>query len=403
MNPSAADWIPKFLNRFEKQKLINDFKDENFFYQKLKSVGFIYGVSVLTLIDEPVSHLKLTKEELTKINLFHALLFSFFQNHPNSGFDDAIAAIVDFYKSIEKGKPGFFRKLSLSTSSANNLEQILSARLQETNSVLKKSSATVITHALLYSDVLAFKVFLNSPDNLKQYLDELESKLISCSFLALSSKEKKNKYDNQLIDLFESSSDYLMERVNSNQIFTLEGIQYLTQKDVLEKRYLLDLCILAVKDDHKIDKTEFQFLQQLSIVLQFSEVELNQTIEDLARFTEAHATKVQLFEYSNPVNQFYKHSTKTVKTLILRNKDRLTNELEESGELMLLLGQSALRDLNKEEKSKVKEQLLDVCKTIPSLTIFLLPGGTILLPLLVKFIPKLLPSSFQDNRIDKNK
>ncbi|MGK0296186.1 MAG: hypothetical protein ACI884_002363, partial [Ulvibacter sp.] len=68
-----------------------------------------------------------------------------------------------------------------------------------------------------------------------------------------------------------------------------------------------------------------------------------------------------------------------------------------------LLGQSALRDLNAEEKTKVKEQLLDICKTIPSLTIFLLPGGTLLLPLLVKFIPKLLPSSFQDNRIDKHK
>jgi len=43
---------------------------------------------------------------------------------------------------------------------------------------------------------------------------------------------------------------------------------------------------------------------------------------------------------------------------------------------------------------------LDICKTIPSLTIFLLPGGAILLPLLVKLIPKLLPSAFDENRID---
>ncbi|HAV53450.1 MAG TPA: hypothetical protein DCX41_00735, partial [Aequorivita sp.] len=78
-------------------------------------------------------------------------------------------------------------------------------------------------------------------------------------------------------------------------------------------------------------------------------------------------------------------------------------ELEESGELMLLLGQSTLRDLSADEKRKVKEQLLDICKTIPSLTIFLLPGGSVLLPLLVKFIPKLLPSSFQENRIESFK
>ena len=104
-------------------------------------------------------------------------------------------------------------------------------------------------------------------------------------------------------------------------------------------------------------------------------------------------------EYSHPVKQFYKQSAATVKLLIIRNKDRLARELEKSGELVVLLGQSTVRDLTAEEKTKVKEQLLDICKSIPSLTIFLLPGGGVLLPLLAKFIPKLLPSSFQDNRI----
>ena len=51
-------------------------------------------------------------------------------------------------------------------------------------------------------------------------------------------------------------------------------------------------------------------------------------------------------------------------------------------------------------KKKVKKQLLDVCKTIPSLTIFLLPGGGLLLPILIKFIPQLLPSAFNENLED---
>ena len=52
------------------------------------------------------------------------------------------------------------------------------------------------------------------------------------------------------------------------------------------------------------------------------------------------------------------------------------------------------------EKKKVRRQLLDICKTIPSLTIFLLPGGSLLLPILIKFIPQLLPSSFNENLDD---
>jgi len=75
----------------------------------------------------------------------------------------------------------------------------------------------------------------------------------------------------------------------------------------------------------------------------------------------------------------------------------LIKEIVQSKELMLLLAHSTHRDLNEKEKKKVKKQLLDVCKTIPSLTIFLLPGGSLLLPLLIKFIPTLLPSAFNEN------
>jgi hypothetical protein len=89
-----------------------------------------------------------------------------------------------------------------------------------------------------------------------------------------------------------------------------------------------------------------------------------------------------------------------VKRLITRNSKRLYQELKDSKELMVLLTQSTKRDLNNEEQKKMQEQLLDVFKSIPSLAIFLLPGGAILLPLVVKFIPKLLPSAFDENRVE---
>jgi ABC-type proline/glycine betaine transport system permease subunit len=68
---------------------------------------------------------------------------------------------------------------------------------------------------------------------------------------------------------------------------------------------------------------------------------------------------------------------------------------------MLLITKSTHTDLTKEEQKKMQAQLIDVLKTIPSLAIFLLPGGAILLPLFAKLIPNLLPSSFDDNRIEK--
>jgi hypothetical protein len=87
-------------------------------------------------------------------------------------------------------------------------------------------------------------------------------------------------------------------------------------------------------------------------------------------------------------------SIKEITELIQRNKNRLLQEIEQSKDLFRLLLQSTQRDLTSEEQKQVNNQLLDIFKSIPSLAIFMLPGGALLLPLVVKFIPNLLPSSF---------
>ncbi|NQY28609.1 MAG: hypothetical protein HRT69_03970 [Flavobacteriaceae bacterium] len=85
-----------------------------------------------------------------------------------------------------------------------------------------------------------------------------------------------------------------------------------------------------------------------------------------------------------------------ITNLLQKNKNNLVQELHESKELVVLLTQSTTRNLTDEEKGKVKEQLLDICKSIPAFTVFMLPGGALLLPLLIKAIPNLLPSAFRD-------
>lgn len=89
-------------------------------------------------------------------------------------------------------------------------------------------------------------------------------------------------------------------------------------------------------------------------------------------------------------------TSEEIKRLLEDNKKKLLNEIAESKELAFLLRESTKRSLTEEEKGKVKEQLLDICKAIPAFAIFLLPGGAILLPLLIKLIPNLLPSSFRE-------
>ena len=190
-----------------------------------------------------------------------------------------------------------------------------------------------------------------------------------------------------------------MIEYNKNKILSLTSLDLLDY-DNLEKKYLFDIGFLAVWNDKELDQMEHSFLIKLANKLQLSSLRIEENIDYINTFSEKYSKKIKLFEYQNPLNHIYKESTSRVKLLIERNKKRLLIELEESGELMKLLSQSTYRELTKDEKIKVREQLLDICKTIPSLTIFLIPGGSLLLPILIKYIPSLLPSAFNENKID---
>ena len=157
---------------------------------------------------------------------------------------------------------------------------------------------------------------------------------------------------------------------------------------------------MASWSDKVIELNEQKFLFQLAEDLQIDSKIITKSINDVNTFYDINHENIALLSSRNLVQNFYDNSSKMVMKLISRNSKRLSKELKESKELVKLISKSAVKDLSKEEQKKMQEQLLDIFKTIPSLAIFMLPGGAILLPLFVKFIPKLLPSAFDDNRIE---
>jgi len=400
MNPSSPGWIEKYLQLIDHNLVINERTTPLKLYDGLRSLGFMYGLSDGPMISMPKSTLLLTSEEHTKLNLFHALFVTYLRSSKKTETEDALEHILQFYKDFEKGKASLLQKLSIGSRQHQLVEKKLAARLLESNTISKENPTSFLAYALLFVDIIAFENYLKDADTFQHKTIEFESAILTCCLLALKAKNKKNKYDNKLIELLESSTAYTsfaLEEVvqTGNEITTM--VDHLSLK---ERMYLLDISCLAVWGDQKIDSKEQQFLEHLTSALQLGEEQLTKAIQSIHDFTSRHSEEIELFSYKHPVKQLYNQSIKTVRLLILRNKDRLVVELIESKELLILLSKSTLRDLTKEEKKKVKEQLLDICKTVPSLTIFLLPGGTLLLPLLVKLIPKLLPSAFNENRIE---
>ncbi len=394
MNPSTSGWVEKFLKDLDSDPHVFQWSLDEL-YSDLRRVGFIYGTSVGTIISNN-SDIVYSEEEKTKINLFTALIVTYYDTIENADKKDCIDALIQFYGFLDTKKSFFSFANVLPANKNEKLEKIIHARIQTNESIFKKNFSHLLTNALLFIDVLAFDYFLIHDKNPFEYAAKLEETLTNTVFLALNSKQEQDDYDKLLVKLFASSVRYT--NISTEEEASFDYIELDPYTDEIEKRYILDLTSLAVWNDKKLDQGEQTFMSALGAELQIPTTVVNESIDLVQRFIDDHKNKISFFNYSHPALHFYQHTSRTVSVLILRNKKRLIKEISESKDLMILLGQSAMRDLSKEEKQQVKQQLLDICKTIPSLAIFILPGGSLLLPLLIKFIPQLLPSAFNENK-----
>ncbi|WP_296312667.1 LETM1-related biofilm-associated protein [Winogradskyella sp. UBA3174] len=388
MNPSANGWIKKLLN--EVSETMYSQTETSEFYSKLKHAGFIYGSNIKVVLDI-VKPFDFSEEERCKINLLLTYYFIYKKNKPKEDFIDNL---IRYYESISDQKRSFFEELFGNKKSDNLLENIIHRRIHIDDNFISKSFNYFLINALLFVDVLGYSRFLNNEKNIKPYVNNLESALETIVFSVIDTKSKKTEYDQNLIKLFESSIRHKNSVLPSYE----EAVAFITHP--LEKLYIIDLVCMASWSDKVIDKEERDFLNRLKTDLALNNIDVTKSVDDINSFYDEHKEDVAFLSSKNLAQSFYDNSSKVVSKLIKRNSKRLIKELSESKEAMTLLAQSTQRNLTDDEQKKIQSQLLDIFKSIPSLAIFMLPGGMLLLPLFVKFIPKLLPSAFDDNRIE---
>lgn len=394
INPSASGWIDKFfIEQKISEKTVS--KTTDTFYQKVRETGFIYGHIITFDTVNAIETKGWFKEEISKVALLNTLYNVFCLTSDEISSENFIKQTVTFYNQMNPQGFNLFKKILPKNSLSLTLEKIIDERVQTNDSIISKNFSHLVTNALLFIDVLAFRQYLIHGEIPEKYLKKIEETVVNIVTLALKIKSEKSQYDDLLIKLFEASIRYSkFSKVSVQSLETLQ-LDYFTNE--LEHYYLIDIAGMALWSDGKIENNESYFLHSLAETLSVSDDFVNQSIDSTDAFITKHKKEIPYFNYSNPVKHFYDQTTQSVVTLISRNKNRLIKEIVQSKELMVLLAYSTRRDLDEKEKKKVKKQLLEICKTIPSLTIFLLPGGSLLLPILIKFIPTLLPSAFNEN------
>jgi hypothetical protein len=398
INPSTHGWIDKY---FQKQNASLPPAQENSaqFYSQVRETGFIYGhiVSLNTALSIITNGW--LQNEISKLALINNLFGIYELTTGERNSEDFILKAGAFYNEMNPQRFNWFKIILPGSSPSLSLENIIASRVQTNNDIISKNFSHIVTNALLFVDVLAFDQYLIHGTIPDKYLQKLEDAIVSIVSLALKIKSNKSKYDDLIIKLFESSVRYSkFSKINvQSQSFGMNELKLDYFTNVLEKQYLIDMAGIALWSDGIIEKNEAYFLYKLAELIEVPDDFVSVSILKTTEFITKYQKEIPYFNYSNPVKHFYDQTTTTVIKLISRNKNRLVKEILQSKELMILLAHSTRRDLSEKEKKKVRKQLLDICKSIPSLAIFLLPGGSLLLPIFIKFIPTLLPSSFNEN------
>jgi hypothetical protein len=397
MNPSTSGWIDKFGYLVKDQ--VDSYKDFIDLYGGLKKTGFVYGINLRIPRFIAPEH-RLSEDEKAKINLLAALYFTFRLVEKNPDFDAFLNKVFLFYQDLGFNQISFLNKLFTGTKTSDKLEKLLDSRVYLEDNVISKTFNSIITNSLLYIDVLAFKRYLKNDDAIKEYAENLEFIAMNIIYHSLNSKEK-NKNDDKLAQLFEASLTYIDSTTQ-----TYDGsyrAKILNNFSPSENHYFLDIASLTIWEDQSVNYLESQYIYGIGKDLGFNEKEIAKALEEIASYFEKNSKIIPFLKDHNLAFKFYESMSKVVKKLIIRNSKRLQKELSDSKELVALISKSTVKDLSTAEKKKVQSQLLDIFKSIPSLAIFMLPGGAVLLPIFIKLIPKLLPSSFDDNRVDKSK
>jgi len=164
------------------------------------------------------------------------------------------------------------------------------------------------------------------------------------------------------------------------------------------RRFMLTQVLLAALMDGRLEAGEFAFVERLARATGVDAAALSQLEAEVAAFYRDHKDALAALRLAETPEGLPHALTTRLEAAVLDNLDRLLQEIRETRELAELLAKAAAGGaLTAADKVKIREQLIDLAKTIPALAIFAAPGGMLLLPILFKLLPfNLLPSSFTD-------
>jgi len=410
MKPSEKGWLMRYLE-FRKQLLINlssEIKNaahpEQSLYRVIQPTGLMYGQTVGLSEDSEMWNDK----DRMKILLAESLISSslLFHDKPIKNPDELSGVIMKTLENIGNFYNHVFPELATPSktlfgrkkSPLELAEVILDKRTEYSKEQSGNFWVQFFHNSLLFLDIFIFGQWIHTnadrivADFFKYEREELRFSVVKVIAAAAHANAEVSPEERKLLEYFLQSAGLPSERKKEAvKIFEngieVEEINLPTNNSWILKKYFLEIAILTIWADKKVEGAEQGFLKHLCLYMGFNDDDLENSMMAIEGFVLEHWNELDYLQGKQDFQQVSEQFIKRLSKITDKNKNRLMKEVQESEELMQLLKKSKGGELTEEEKAEMQKHLITILKTVPTFVIVSLPQRFLTLPMLLKILP----------------
>lgn len=416
MNPNEKGWLKEYID-FRIEMLRDLTSDaarkrshpEHSLYRIIQPTGLMYGqsIGVSGHPDQDSWHAR----EKMKVLLAESLISSsllFYEKRNGSpvdlaeAIDKTLEHITNFYNNIfpelaTSAKSLFGKK----RSPMELVEKILDKRIERTSEFEGNFWTYFFHNSLLFLDVFIFGQWIHTnadrivADFFRYERDELRFSVVKVIAAASHANKEVEYEEKKLLDFFLHSTDLSSEkRKEAVRIFEkgieIHEITLPSENSWILKKFFLEIAVLTIWADKKVEEIEMDFLKNFTVHLGFNEDDLENSLIAIEGFVLENWEQLSYLQNNQDYQQVSEQFIKRVAKIAEKNTQRLMKELHENQEVVELLKKSRAAELTADEKEKMRLALVQILKTIPTFLIISLPRKFLTLPVLLKILPKTL-------------
>lgn len=416
VNPKQKGWLKDYLDNRKQQFLKQGGKEvphvgrhpDESLYSVVQPTGLMYGQPInLTGLDLD-EQLNWDEESKLKVLLAESFINSsfLFSDKELNNVDDFSEMILETTSGIGKFYNEIYPDISTPTktffgkkkSPLEVAEKILDKRIGK-----QKAGSdfwdNFFHNSLLFLDIFVFGQWIHTNNEnvvseyFRQEKDDLRFSVVKVLAAASHANHHVETEERKLFEYFINSSNLSEKKKEQAYQYLESGVDLeevvlpATNSWILRK-YFLELAILTIWVDKRVEESEKEFLEKFRNKLGFSDDDFENSMIAIEGFVLEHWEELDHLQNKKDFEAVSDEFIGRVAKITERNKNRIASQLKSNKEVSRLLSKLNNEGLEPAEKELLKNKLIVILNAIPSFVIISLPGKFLSLPVLLKILPK---------------